>query len=83
MLGIPTQNYTFSSAFGPLSKIGVIVIIVHGRHHGLPVAMNRAILLPEDLKPNKARSQADHAASLAPVATQFIDSSGKEKMNAV
>ncbi|OCH94151.1 TrkH-domain-containing protein [Obba rivulosa] len=59
-LGIPTQNYSFSGAFGPLSKLVVIVIMIRGRHRGLPFAIDRAILLPEDLIPNKpadARSQ--------------------------
>ena len=41
-LGIPTQNYAFSGAFGPLSKLVVIVIMVRGRHRGLPVAIDRA-----------------------------------------
>lgn len=41
-LGIPTQNYSFSGAFGPLSKLVVIVIMVRGRHRGLPVAIDRA-----------------------------------------
>lgn len=41
-LGIPTENYAFSGAFGPLSKLVVIVIMVRGRHRGLPVAIDRA-----------------------------------------
>ncbi|EMD41450.1 hypothetical protein CERSUDRAFT_110026 [Gelatoporia subvermispora B] len=59
-LGIPTENFAFSGALGPLSKLVVIIIMLRGRHRGLPVAIDRAILLPEDLVPNKpadARSQ--------------------------
>lgn len=41
-LGIPTENYAFSGAFGPLSKLIVIIIMVRGRHRGLPVAIDRA-----------------------------------------
>lgn len=41
-LGIPTENYSFSGAFGPLSKLIVMVIMVRGRHRGLPVAIDRA-----------------------------------------
>lgn len=41
-LGIPTQNYSFSGAFGPLSKLVVIIIMLRGRHRGLPVAIDRA-----------------------------------------
>ncbi|THH31587.1 hypothetical protein EUX98_g2629 [Antrodiella citrinella] len=42
-------NYSFSGAFGPLSKLVVIVIMLRGRHRGLPVAVDRAILLPADM----------------------------------
>ncbi|KAI0078494.1 TrkH-domain-containing protein [Panus rudis PR-1116 ss-1] len=48
-LGIPTENFSFSGAFGPISKLVVIVIMIRGRHRGLPVAIDRAILLPSDL----------------------------------
>ena len=41
-LGIPTHNYAFTGAFGPLSKLVVIIIMVRGRHRGLPVAIDRA-----------------------------------------
>ncbi|KAI0735704.1 TrkH-domain-containing protein [Earliella scabrosa] len=56
-LGIPTENFAFSGSFGPLSKLVVIVIMVRGRHRGLPVAIDRAIMLPEDLLTNKAQNQ--------------------------
>ncbi|KAI0344047.1 TrkH-domain-containing protein [Trametopsis cervina] len=56
-LGIPTENYAFSGAFGPLSKLVVIVIMVRGRHRGLPVAIDRAILLPQDLVPSKREGE--------------------------
>ncbi|OSD05765.1 TrkH-domain-containing protein [Trametes coccinea BRFM310] len=78
-LGIPTQNYSFSGAFGPLSKIVVIIIMVRGRHRGLPVAIDRAILLPEDLKPNKAADQASGAPATEP---QALKMSEKEMMHA-
>ena len=41
-LGIPTENFSFSGSLGPLSKLVVIVIMVRGRHRGLPVAIDRA-----------------------------------------
>ncbi|KAJ3859022.1 cation transport protein-domain-containing protein [Lentinula novae-zelandiae] len=53
-LGIPTENYSFVGAMRPLSKLVVIVIMVRGRHRGLPVAVDRAVMLPEELmKKNK------------------------------
>lgn len=41
-LGIPTENYSFSGAFTVTSKLIVIVIMLRGRHRGLPVAIDRA-----------------------------------------
>lgn len=41
-LGLPSDNFSFSGAFGPLSKLIVIVIMLRGRHRGLPVAVDRA-----------------------------------------
>ena len=41
-LGIPTDNFSFSGAFRPLSKLIVCVIMLRGRHRGLPVAIDRA-----------------------------------------
>ncbi|KAH9891144.1 TrkH-domain-containing protein [Cubamyces lactineus] len=81
-LGIPTENFSFSGAFGPVSKIVVIIIMVRGRHRGLPVAIDRAILLPEDLRPaNKAEAQTDQS-NIPPVEAQIVNMSEK-MMNAV
>ncbi|KAH6904408.1 potassium transporter [Coprinopsis sp. MPI-PUGE-AT-0042] len=48
-LGIPTENYSFVGAMKPLSKLVIIVIMVRGRHRGLPVAIDRAVHLPRDM----------------------------------
>ncbi|KAF8178668.1 cation transport protein-domain-containing protein [Mycena galopus ATCC 62051] len=45
-LGIPTENYSFSGAFSPLSKLIVCLVMLRGRHRGLPVAIDRAVMLP-------------------------------------
>ncbi|KAI0085711.1 cation transport protein-domain-containing protein [Irpex rosettiformis] len=64
-LGIPTENFAFSGAFGPLSKLVVIVIMVRGRHRGLPVAVDRAILLPQDVVPAKRDGDATGTTNAA------------------
>lgn len=46
-LGIPTENYSFSGALKPLSKLILCLVMLRGRHRGLPVAIDRAIMLPE------------------------------------
>ncbi|KAF8510124.1 potassium transporter [Hysterangium stoloniferum] len=56
-LGLPTDNVSFSGALGPLSKLVVIVIMVRGRHRGLPVAVDRSILLPQELALGKQPNQ--------------------------
>lgn len=49
-LGIPTENFSFSGAFTVTSKLVVIIIMLRGRHRGLPVAIDRAgVSLPSFL----------------------------------
>lgn len=38
------QNYSFSGAFSTLSKLVVIAVMLRGRHRGLPVAIDRAVV---------------------------------------
>lgn len=40
------DNYSLSGAFRPLSKLIVCFVMLRGRHRGLPVAIDRAVLLP-------------------------------------
>ncbi|KAJ3775814.1 potassium transporter [Lentinula raphanica] len=47
-LGIPTENYSFVGAMHTPSKLVIIVIMVRGRHRGLPIAVDRAVMLPEE-----------------------------------
>ncbi|KAG1737871.1 cation transport protein-domain-containing protein [Suillus paluster] len=52
-LGIPTENYSFSGALKPLSKLIFCLVMLRGRHRGLPVAIDRAILLPSEFEKTK------------------------------
>ncbi|KAH9477208.1 Low-affinity potassium transport protein [Psilocybe cubensis] len=52
-LGFPDDNFSFVGAMSPLSKLVVIVIMVRGRHRGLPVAVDRAVLLPREMQVNQ------------------------------
>ncbi|CAL1711435.1 unnamed protein product [Somion occarium] len=45
-LGVPYANYSFSGALRPLSKLIICLVMLRGRHRGLPVAIDRAIMLP-------------------------------------
>jgi len=57
-LGFPSDNFSFSGAMHPLSKLVIIVIMVRGRHRGMPVAVDRAVLLPSDLVIRNASGNA-------------------------
>ncbi|EMD39626.1 hypothetical protein CERSUDRAFT_111935 [Gelatoporia subvermispora B] len=54
-LGIPTANYSFSGALRKLSKLIIIAGMLRGRHRGLPVALDRAVLLPHEFLPTEKR----------------------------
>ncbi|KAJ2931924.1 hypothetical protein H1R20_g5183, partial [Candolleomyces eurysporus] len=43
------DNFSFVGSFKPLSKLIVIIIMIRGRHRGLPVAVDRAVQLPKEM----------------------------------
>ncbi|WVQ71233.1 hypothetical protein IAR50_000758 [Cryptococcus sp. DSM 104548] len=47
-VGLPYDNYSFSGSFRKLSKLVIIAVMLRGRHRGLPVAIDRAVMLPKD-----------------------------------
>ncbi|KAI0060371.1 TrkH-domain-containing protein [Artomyces pyxidatus] len=47
-LGIPTANYSLVGAMHTLSKLIIGLVMLRGRHRGLPVALDRAVLLPTE-----------------------------------
>lgn len=57
-LGIPTENYSLSGAFGPLSKLILCLVMLRGRHRDLPQAIDRAILLPHEF--SRASPEGHH-----------------------
>lgn len=46
--GLPDQLYSFSGAWHTLSKLVLCAVMIRGRHRGLPVAIDKAIMLPSD-----------------------------------
>ncbi|TRM69077.1 cation transport protein-domain-containing protein [Schizophyllum amplum] len=60
-LGLPTANYSFSGALKPLSKLILCVVMLRGRHRGLPVAIDRAVMLPNEFK---VRDEVEDARSM-------------------
>lgn len=45
-VGLPDQAYSFSGGMYTGSKIVMILVMLRGRHRGLPVALDRAVRLP-------------------------------------
>lgn len=45
-IGLPDQAYSFSGGMYTGSKIIMILVMLRGRHRGLPVALDRAVKLP-------------------------------------
>lgn len=58
-LGVPYDNYSFCGAFNPLSKLIICAVMLRGRHRGLPVAIDRAVMLPMEYHPDFQRSNID------------------------
>jgi len=46
--GVPDAAYSFSGAWHKLSKLILCAVMLRGRHRGLPVAIDKAVLLPKE-----------------------------------
>lgn len=47
-VGLPDQAYSFCGSWHTLSKLILCAVMLIGRHRGLPVAIDKAVLLPHD-----------------------------------
>lgn len=47
------ENYSLSGAMSTFSKLVICAVMLRGRHRGLPVALDRAIVFPTEFM-NKA-----------------------------
>lgn len=45
-VGVPWAAYSFSGSWHTLSKLILCAVMLRGRHRGLPVAIDKAVLLP-------------------------------------
>lgn len=45
-VGLPTQAYSFAGGWHAPSKLVLCLVMLRGRHRGLPVALDRAVRLP-------------------------------------
>ncbi|KAF2150785.1 TrkH-domain-containing protein [Myriangium duriaei CBS 260.36] len=59
-VGVPYDNYSFCGAWKVLSKLILCAVMLRGRHRGLPVAIDRAILLPGERLAQEEEEAAMH-----------------------
>lgn len=52
-LGYPTVDTGFSGVFNTFSKTVICLLMLRGRHRGMPSRIDRAIMLPGDLVINE------------------------------
>ena len=48
-VGVPWAAYSFSGSWQALSKLILCAVMIRGRHRGLPVAIDKAVLLPGEV----------------------------------
>ncbi|PFH52154.1 hypothetical protein AMATHDRAFT_57502 [Amanita thiersii Skay4041] len=63
-VGLPSNNYSFCGSFRPLSKLIICAVMLRGRHRGLPVAIDRAVMLPNEVwkrEEDDSRSYSSHS----------------------
>lgn len=58
-VGFPDKNSSFCGAWHPISKLILAAVTLRGRHRGLPVAIDQAIMLPSE---NLAYAEEEDAA---------------------
>ncbi|KAI0365314.1 TrkH-domain-containing protein [Pilatotrama ljubarskyi] len=67
-LGVPGSNYSLSGDMHTLSKLIICAVMLRGRHRGLPVALDRAVLMPSEFLAIRSAGQQhqEHAGEKDP-----------------
>ena len=64
--GVPYDNYSLCGQFHVMSKLILIVVMLRGRHRGLPLAIDRSILLPGEKLMNKMDEEYSQYGKFSP-----------------
>lgn len=64
--GVPNDTVSFCGSWHLLSKLVLVVVMIRGRHRGLPVAIDRAVLLPGQTKYMDLPMDDESAVNLGP-----------------
>jgi Trk-type K+ transport system membrane component len=68
-IGLPDQAYSFAGGWHKVSKLILCAVMLRGRHRGLPVAIDRAVLLPGDGLAVKEEEDHDMRRGVTPLKT--------------
>ena len=63
--GVPYDDYSLSGQFHTLSKVVMLAVMLRGRHRGLPLAIDRSILLPGEELMKKMDAQYNRSGQLS------------------
>jgi Trk-type K+ transport system membrane component len=81
-LGYPGVDTSFSAEFRVLSKLIIVAMMLRGRHRGLPYALDRAILLPNESLERKERENAERRRRYEELRRQSaVSASGRDEMD--
>lgn len=47
-VGFPGKNYSFCGSWHKISKLILAAVTLRGRHRGLPVALDKVVMLPSE-----------------------------------
>ncbi|TID26426.1 TrkH-domain-containing protein [Venturia nashicola] len=64
-VGLPDQAYSFCGSWHTLSKLILCAVMLRGRHRGLPVAIDKAVLLPHDTLNDSELDDLDHRTEMS------------------
>jgi len=82
-LGIPSKNFSLAGAMSNVSKLVLCAVMLRGRHSGLPVALDRAIVFPTEFARRESEKVATEQLRL-PVVTPASATNGLgEKLSPV
>ncbi|KAL8643863.1 MAG: hypothetical protein Q9226_008073, partial [Calogaya cf. arnoldii] len=58
--GVPYDTYSLSDAFHKLSKVIMLFVMDRGRHRGVPLAIDRSILIPGEELLHQMNEEYNH-----------------------
>jgi Trk-type K+ transport system membrane component len=62
-IGLPDQNYALSGAFHTSSKLILCFLMFRGRHRDLPVAIDRAVQLPDNILGGQVEEEGEDGSA--------------------